>query len=39
MQAKQYSNIEKIVEIDTAAAGSHMETKRGIDYTQKVALW
>ena len=31
--------IEKIVEIDTVAAGSHMETKRGIDYTQIVALW
>ena len=39
MHAKQYPSIEKIVEIDTVAAGSHMETKRGIDYTQKVALW
>jgi hypothetical protein len=26
--------IEKRVEVDTVAAGSHMETKRGIDYTQ-----
>jgi len=26
--------IEKKVEIDTVAAGSHRETKRGIDYTQ-----
>lgn len=34
MQAKQYPNIEKKVEIDTAAAGSHRETKRGIDYMQ-----
>ncbi|MBW6488250.1 hypothetical protein [Sulfurimonas sp.] len=32
-------NIEKIVEIDTVVAGSQMETKRGIDYTQIVALW
>jgi len=39
MRAKQYPNIEKKVEIDTAAAGSHRETKRGIDYTQIVALW
>jgi len=39
MRAKQYPSIEKIVEIDTAAAGSHMETKRGIEYTQIVALW
>ena len=33
------SYIEQRVEIDTVAAGSHMETKRGIDYTQIVALW
>ena len=31
--------IEQRVEIDAVAAGSHMETKRGIDYTQIVALW
>jgi len=39
MRAKQYPSIEKIVEIDTVAAGSHRETKRGIDYTQIAALW
>ncbi|WP_170175810.1 hypothetical protein [Sulfurimonas crateris] len=39
MQSKQYPSIEKRVEIDTVAAGSHRETKRGIDYTQIVALW
>jgi hypothetical protein len=32
-------HIEKIVEIDTVAAGSHTERKREIDYTQIVALW
>jgi hypothetical protein len=26
-------DIEKIVEINAVAADSHMETKRGIDYT------
>ena len=31
--------IKQKVEIDTAAAGSHRETKREIDYTQIVALW
>jgi len=34
MQTVQYPSIEKIVEIDAVAAGSHRETKRGIDYTQ-----
>ena len=34
MHAMQYPSIEQIVEIDTVAAGSHMETKRGIDYMQ-----
>ena len=33
------SYIEQKVEIDTVAAGSHMETNRGIEYTQIVAQW
>jgi hypothetical protein len=35
----QYPDIEQRVEVDAAAAGSHMETKRGIDYTQIAVLW
>jgi len=30
----QYSNIEKTVEVNAVAAGSHMETKREIDHTR-----
>jgi len=31
--------IEKRVEVDAVAAGSHRETKREIDYTQIWVLW
>ena len=31
--------IEKRVEVDAVAAGSHRETKRGIDHTRIWALW
>ena len=30
---------EKRVEVDAVAAGSHRETKRGIDHTRIWALW
>ncbi len=31
--------IEKRVEVDAVATGSHRETKRGIDHTRIWALW